>query len=38
MTNHLIFNYLCEPIPGFEPGTPSLRVKCSTAELNRQPL
>ena len=22
-----------EPKPGFEPGTPSLRVKCSTAEL-----
>ena len=25
-----------EPISGFEPETPSLRVKCSTAELNRQ--
>ena len=25
-----------EPIPRFELGTPSLRVKCSTAELNRQ--
>ena len=25
----------CEPISGFEPETPSLRVKCSTAELNR---
>ena len=24
-----------EPISGFEPETPSLRVKCSTAELNR---
>ena len=24
-----------EPKPGFEPGTPSLRVKCSTAELFR---
>ena len=30
--NHLSF----EPISGFEPETPSLRVKCSTAELNRQ--
>ena len=27
---------LTEPISGFEPETPSLRVKCSTAELNRQ--
>ena len=25
-----------EPISGFEPETPSLRVKCSTTELNRQ--
>ena len=27
---------IVEPISGFEPETPSLRVKCSTAELNRQ--
>ena len=29
-------SFFDEPISGFEPETPSLRVKCSTAELNRQ--
>ena len=33
-----IFNRKKKAAPGFEPGTPSLRVKCSTTELYRHGL